>query len=36
MNEENDRENNEQYGENLNNNMVKKWQNDKKRQNGKK
>ena len=30
MNEENDRENKEQYGENLDNKMVKKWQNGKK------
>ena len=29
MNEENDRENKEQYGENLDNKMVKKWQDGK-------
>ena len=30
MNEENDRENKEQYDENLDNKIVKKWQNGKK------
>ena len=30
MNEESYRKNNEHYDENLNNNMVKKWQNGKK------